>query len=685
VNRKQRRADEKAGRGAAGGQLPPGLLDQMFNQALGSHQAGRLQDAEAGYREVLARDARHAGALCYLGLLAHQSGHSDAGIDLLKKAIAADRRNAELHYNLACIYAETRRDDEAIAQTRKVLDIRPYHLEALGNLGALLLLRGQFAEALDVVMRGLKVEPTRSLKATFVLLAQSLDPNAIEHDRDFAGFLARALTEPWTRPRDLAGTAAALLMRDAAMTRAVAAASPQTEGHRFDDLFSRDDLARFQREGLLDALLTTSPVTSAAVERVLTAARRALLDAASTAAANPDETLAFACSLARQCFINDYIFAAEAGEAARVNELRGEVAATLAANRSPDPLKVAVLACYQPLHTLEHAERLASDNVGAAMRPLIAQQIAEPRQELAIRAAIASLTPVSGAVSEKVRQQYEESPYPKWTDVPAETLPMPLDHYIRMRLPGAPYKPVSRGAVNVLIAGCGTGQHAVQRALQIRDASVLAIDLSLSSLSYAIRKTQDIGVANIRYAQADILEFKSDTPFDVIDSSGVLHHLENPQEGWRRLAGLLRPGGLMHIGLYSEIARASINAARASIAARGAVFSADEARSLRAEIMALPPDDPLQGVTRFSDFFSMSEFRDLLFHVQEHQFSLPQIADFLRENGFTFLGFETLSRNHYIKRFPDDPAATDLAKWHVFETENPSTFAQMYQFWIQKN
>ncbi len=81
----------------------------------------------------------------------------------------------------------------------------------------------------------------------------------------------------------------------------------------------------------------------------------------------------------------------------------------------------------------------------------------------------------------------------------------------------------------------------------------------------------------------------------------------------------------------------------------------------------------------------MSECRDLLFHVQEHQFTIPQIADFLAKTGFSFLGFETPARTSYLQRFPDDKAATNLANWAAFESENPATFAQMYQFWIQKN
>ncbi|NGX96451.1 MAG: hypothetical protein G4V63_14885, partial [Candidatus Afipia apatlaquensis] len=149
--------------------------------------------------------------------------------------------------------------------------------------------------------------------------------------------------------------------------------------------------------------------------------------------------------------------------------------------------------------------------------------------------------------------------------------------------------------------------------------------------------------------------------------------------------GLVRPGGLMHIGLYSATARADINAARTYLAQKGRDYSVGEVRRLRAEFAGRAPGDPLHNITGFSDFFSMSECRDLLFHVQEHQFSIPQIADFLREIGFTFLGFETPARTSYHRRFPDDRTATDLANWAAFEAENPSTFAAMYQFWIQKN
>lgn len=649
------------------------------------HQAGRLRDAEANYRDVLAANPRHTGALGYLGLLAHQAGHSDAAIDLLRKAIASDKLNPEPHYNLARILSDCGRDDDAIMHNRKALEIDPDFPGAHNNLGALLLLHGRPAEALAAAIAGLRMDDAAGLKSTFVMALRSLDPAAIKLDPNVIQLLVRALREPWCRPRDLSAAAGTILLRAPAMARCVERVS-QAGPALLNEMFAATDLAALGSDGLLEASLSTSPVTTVAVERVLTAVRRAALNDIATDTLEADEAwLPLVAALGQQSFINEYVFDITEDETAQLGQLRETVTEAIARNEAIAPIKVAILASYLPLHSLAGADKLASQSWPGAVASLVAQQVGDHRDELAICPAIERLTAIEDDVSEKVRAQYEENPYPRWSRVFAETQALPVDAYIGMRFPGAAYTPLGHRALDVLVAGCGTGQHAIQRAQQLQSANVLAIDLSLSSLSYAIRKTRQLGLTNLRYAQADILALEGDTTFDVIDSSGVLHHLKEPLTGWRRLAGLLRPGGLMHIGLYSSTARRDINTARAYLAQQGRGFSVPEVRRLRAEFAGRAPGDELHNITQFSDFFSISECRDLLFHVQEHQFSIPQIADFLRESGFTFLGFETPARTGYLRRFPGDRAATNLANWATFEAENPSTFAQMYQFWIQKS
>jgi hypothetical protein len=141
----------------------------------------------------------------------------------------------------------------------------------------------------------------------------------------------------------------------------------------------------------------------------------------------------------------------------------------------------------------------------------------------------------------------------------------------------------------------------------------------------------------------------------------------------------------MRIALYAELARHQVVAAHRYIAERGYGRTADDIRQFRQDLLALPADNPMRTLALTPDFFSISECRDLLFHVQEHRFVLPQIAAFLETAGLDFLGFEINQDNlkRYDARFPHDRARTDLANWHVFEQAKPMTFRGMYHFWVQ--
>lgn len=200
-----------------------------------------------------------------------------------------------------------------------------------------------------------------------------------------------------------------------------------------------------------------------------------------------------------------------------------------------------------------------------------------------------------------------------------------------------------------------------------------------------MRQTRALGLSNVTYAQADLLQLGSlDRRFDLIESSGVLHHLADPLAGWRVLAALLRPGGLMRLGFYSERARADVVAGRAFVASRGRGATAEDIRKIRQEILR-SFDPVLRNLTRFRDFFSTSECRDLLFHIQEHRLTLPQIEANLAELRLDFLGFvlDAATVRRFHARHPDPRTATDLGAWHRFECDYPETFSAMYQFWAQ--
>jgi hypothetical protein len=161
--------------------------------------------------------------------------------------------------------------------------------------------------------------------------------------------------------------------------------------------------------------------------------------------------------------------------------------------------------------------------------------------------------------------------------------------------------------------------------------------------------------------------------------------MADPLAGWRELIKLMKPNGLMQVGLYSAHARRGIVAARKMIAERGYPSTPEGIRRCR--------QDLLNGTEKFDfmtwdDFFSVSACRDLLFHVHEHQFTVPEIKDFLAQSGLNFVGFEFTPQDahlHYRNLFARNGwSLGDLDRWDAFERENPKLFAAMYMFWVQK-
>jgi SAM-dependent methyltransferase len=323
-------------------------------------------------------------------------------------------------------------------------------------------------------------------------------------------------------------------------------------------------------------------------------------------------------------------------------------------------------------------------------RRLLLRQVSEPREESRLRGEIQALTRIDDPVSRAVQAQYEENPYPRWRNAPATAGRYPLALRLRTLFPEVigddlpvPEKP------DILIAGCGTGKHAAITARLNPAARILAVDVSRTSLAYAQRRARELGIGNVRFAQADLLRLGGlEGRFDLIESAGVLHHLRDPLAGWRVLVGLLKPRGLMKIALYSEIARQGLAAARRFVAERGFAATSQGIRAARVAIMALPAGAPEKAVLDLSlDFYTLSGCRDLLFHVQEHRFTAEGIATALRELGLEFLGFEAedpATLRSYRTEFPDDPAATSLKNWESFETRHPDTFAGMYHFWARR-
>lgn len=389
-------------------------------------------------------------------------------------------------------------------------------------------------------------------------------------------------------------------------------------------------------------------------------------------------------SIARQCAMNEYVYFATEDEKNDVAGLYNRLKLPGKRNEFPrlkldnesDLDSLVVLLCYGPLSDYMSSDQAKTYRDHPALGAFVKDQIDDPARERALMSKIPVLTRIQDEVSKKVTEMYMENPYPRWTGV---NYGGSMD-YLGLA-------PAKKDRVQVLVAGCGTGHHALIVGLGNKNCQVTAIDLSLASLAYARRKTEEIGITNIDYAQADILEIGSwKKKFDAIESVGVLHHLADPLKGLDILLGLLKPGGSMMLGLYSETARRSIVAGRGEIAARGIVPTADQIQAYRHEILSAEPDHPAYGLLSRGDFYTMSTCRDLIFHVQETRYTLPQISKILADRGLVFKGFniDFITMDAFSKLYPDPEAKLNLDFWHAFEQTRPATFNNMYQFRVEK-
>jgi len=664
--------------------LNPRLVAAHVGRGNVQRERGDADGAAEHYRRALALNPDDADAHNNLGTLLLAQGNPDGAEEHYQHALKARPDLAEAHNNLGIVLMAEGKPEEASARYRQALILKPEFTEAHNNLARALMAEGKTGQALATLVQVIDASRAQESKTLFVQCVRTIAAGPdVGKLRDV---VTRSLTEHWGRPSDLAWIATTLIkandalvacIRRAADVRAIAGGM-KTELADFTAIYA---------DPLLRRLLVSVPIADVELERVLIAIRRYVLESATNGTAIDDDVLAFAAALAQQCFINEYVFALDDEEIAYAEQLRDALVEALASGVDIAPLQVIAVASYFALYTLPGALALLDRTYVADVADVLSQQIREPREEAKLTHSLACLTAVEDEVSLKVREQYEENPYPRWVHAAPAGTPMPIDQHLRAKFPHAFFRPLNKRSLDLLIAGCGTGQHAIETTRQFAGAKTLAIDLSRKSLAYAMRKTRELQLTNIDYAQADILELGSiERTFDVIEASGVLHHMADPLAGWRVLLDRLRPGGFMALGFYSEIARRDIVTVRTFIASRGYRPTANDIRRCRQELIGWTDGTPVKNVTASVDFFSTSGCRDLLFHVQEHRLTLPQISAFLAEHDLEFLGFEidTAGLQRYRKTFPQDKAMTDLALWHDFETDNPSTFAGMYQFWVQK-
>ncbi len=560
---------------------------------------------------------------------------------------------------MALIAIEQRRPQDALAYLQKAVSAYPERAGLHGNIGKLLLDMTRLLESAEAFRRALEIQPdNQKFMVGFTQAMRSFEFKAFA--APYKKTITDCLKNPYLTHRFLTLGWSSLYQHDAAFSYV---------RELQDNPALAPDISRLQEplndtflcEGI-KALLIQKP----SFDILFTRLRRLMLE---QPAAILDKFLPFLYALSQGCFFSEYVFAESPDEATEIEKLQ--------ALPAPSKAQIALLACYRPLHATRQAafaKSLASAGMDADFSALVKLQVDEPGEETRIRADIKSLTPISDDISRAVQAQYEENPYPRWLHVGVLDMPEPAKIQARGR--------------KILVAGCGTGSEAADVSAHFPYADITAIDLSRSSLAYAIRKTRELQMNNIRFLHADILELdRLEEQFDLVISSGVLHHMKDPAAGLSSLVRRLKPRGLIKIALYSTKARRHYKTLQDMIKNLKIPPTAEGIRSFRQMIFALPDSDPLKQAANIRDFYSLSTCRDLVFHVQEHTYTLPQLKDLVESCGLAMqrMGLQSpLHRLAYLKEFPDDPAMLNVQNWDQFEDRHPETFISMFNVWMTR-
>lgn len=681
--------------------------EELFARAVQRSRLGQQAEAEALCQDVLRQQPEHGSARALLALLRGEpgdpvaqgrlcvaTGRPDQAVDLLQEAVrrgpdqalplallgtahrlrgqaaeaarcyeaalALDPEEPHALVGQAVLYWQKGNSRAALDRLEGLVERTPDNLDAQMALGDLLFDRGDYIGAARHLGRLLDRHPHLLPARQSLARALSRKPVAV-----LALESGRHVEESFGHPdlevEHLAQAAVVLLLRRPAL-------------QPLWSLPSGPEACRALRAGALDEVLADSflhrvvgsgVLSDLTIERGLTALRQAVLERLEEEEGEPSEALAATAeALARCGWHNEFVFVVSPEE----REILGRLGAR--DDRAAALGQAMYSTLTRPVEGLDE---------------LVQMHLTEPAVERALAAEIPSLTPVSHTVSAAVSQQYEENPYPRWRSL-SRTARMRLGHGLQAFFPH--WKaPASLARPRLLVAGCGTGRDLLTLASTWETSGCVGVDLSRASLAHARRMARQLGMDGVELYQADLLALGEwEERFDAVTCTGVLHHMEDPVAGWRVLARLLRPGGVMKVALYSERARDAFVAAQQWVRERGLPPTAEGIREARRQLAALPQDHPAWGSTTVRDFYYLSGCRDLLFHVQEHRFTLARIAEILPDLGLRFLGFETSgeTRLRYDALFPHDPWRVDLLCWEKFEELYPSTFLTMYQFWCEK-
>ena len=191
----------------------------------------------------------------------------------------------------------------------------------------------------------------------------------------------------------------------------------------------------------------------------------------------------------------------------------------------------------------------------------------------------------------------------------------------------------------VWVAGCGTNQ-AIYTALKFPDSSIVASDLSASSLELGQKNAKSMGIDNVTFRQESINDVDYDASFDYVICTGVIHHNDDPRFALAKLGAALKKNGVLELMVYNQLHRVPINAVQEAIGLLGgAELRESDWDGLLNLAKALVASTPIAPMVRKVFFEGLSEaaLADRLIQPREHTYTVASLEHLARSCGLQIL------------------------------------------------
>ena len=659
-------------------QLKPSLPNGHCIRGLILKGLDKYDESKLSLEKAIELDKNYFDAYINLGLLNKDSNKYNEAEEYYLKALEINNKSAIAHLNLGACYKEKQDLDKAILHTKMAIEIDNKLENCYLNLATIYNQIGDYKKSLSLTKKELLLHKHSEL--SYQLISELIKKGEVLNtsEKDNRELLKNLLNRKDISHRELFGNINSLISKEILEELSILE-SKLYENNKFNILIKDKELVK-----ALSLLIFCSPLW----EKVLGNIRKNILLNYSDKDKISNSIFNFIIGLGSQCFLNEYVYYLSTEEKDKLKELK-----TIINNNKNQDYKLAIISCYQSLSSIN--DEIINLNTyipnKKELNNLLNLQFKEFNAEKKISKGIKKIGNIKDSTSKEVKNQYELNPYPRWRyNSYAKENKLNFLSVINSEILPNTIKPnsvqLTTKKINILIAGCGTGIQIIE-ASRYSNCEITAIDLSNSSISYAKRKVDEYGLKNINFIEMDLLELTSlNKRFDLIECSGVLHHMNEPSKGLSNLFDVLEPEGFLKLGLYSKYAREEILKARKLIKEKDIKPNIDGIRNFRNDLLNGEIKE-VNEISNWSDFYSTSMCRDLCFHTHENCYTLIEIKNMLKVSNLEFLGF-TLSkeiRDKYQIDNKDKDSLKNLELWDKFEKLNPNSFREMYQFWSRKS